>query len=223
MHRLLTLVAVVMAAVVPLATPAMADRSNPAADEQAFVAKINQLRAEKGLRPLAVDGELTTIGRRWAGKMAAAGQISHNKNFPNEVTQDWEKLGENVGVGSNVDELHDAFVKSPAHFRNLVDKDFTHIGVGVVYTEDGSLYTSHQFMKLRASAPPPPPRVSTPTTRPRVTTGPAATNPPATTPVTRPDNTPTTPGTAATPPPSRPSPRFALMLEELRRLGAYRG
>lgn len=219
MHRLLVVMAVMVAAALPFAAPAVADRANPAADEQAFVAKINQLRAEHGLRPLAVDGELTTIGRRWAGKMAAAGQISHNQNFPNEVTQDWEKLGENVGVGSNVDELHDAFVKSPAHFRNLVDKDFTHIGVGVVYAGDGSLYTSHQFMKLRAAKPPPAPSSTqtTPTTRPRVS---ASTAPPATTPVTRP---PDTTATTAAPPPAPRSQRFVLMLEELRRLGAYRG
>ena len=219
MHRLLVVMAVTMALVLPLAAPAVADRANPAADEQAFVSKINQLRAEHGLRPLTVNGELTTIGRRWAGKMAAAGQISHNKNFPNEVTQDWEKLGENVGVGSNVDELHAAFVKSPAHFRNLVDRDFTHIGVGVVYADDGSLYTSHQFMKLRASAPPPPPPsgASTPTTRARI---PAATSPPATTSVTRPETAPTTATTTPALPRSR---RFVLMLEELRRLGAYRG
>ena len=215
MHRLLVVMAVIIAAALPFAAPAMADRANPAADEQAFVAKINQLRAEHGLRPLSVNGELTTIGRRWAGKMAAAGQISHNKNFPNEVTQDWEKLGENVGVGSNVDELHAAFVKSPAHFRNLVDKDFTHIGVGVVYADDGSLYTSHQFMKLRASAPPPPPPTqTTPTTRNRVV---ATTAPPVTTPVTRP------PETSTTLPPVPNSRRFVLMLEELRRLGSYRG
>ena len=215
MHRLLVVIAVILAAALPLAAPAVADRANPAADEQAFVTKINQLRAEHGLRPLSVNGELTTIGRRWAGKMAAAGQISHNKNFPNEVTQDWEKLGENVGVGSNVDELHDAFVKSPAHFRNLVDKDFTHIGVGVVYADDGSLYTSHQFMKLRASAPaPPPPTQTTPTTRNRVV---ATTAPSATTPVTRP------PETTTTLPPVPTSRRFVLMLEELRRLGSYRG
>ena len=215
MHRLLVVMAVIIAAALPFAAPAVADRANPAADEQAFVAKINQLRAEHGLRPLSVNGELTTIGRRWAGKMAAAGQISHNKNFPNEVTQDWEKLGENVGVGSNVDELHAAFVKSPAHFRNLVDKDFTHIGVGVVYADDGSLYTSHQFMKLRASAPAPPaPTQTTPTTRPRVV---ATTAPSATTPVTRP------PETTTTLPPIPTSRRFVLMLEELRRLGAYRG
>lgn len=219
MHRLLAVIAVTVAAALPFAAPAQADRANPAADEQSFVAKINQVRAENGLRPLAVDGELTAIGRRWAGKMAAAGQISHNPNFPNEVTQDWEKLGENVGVGSNVDELHDAFVKSPAHLRNIVDKDFTHIGVGVVYTEDGSLYTSHQFMKLRAAKPPPAPRpTTTPTTRPRV---PASTAPPATTPVTRPPDTTAT--TATVPPPIPRSQRFVLMLEELRRLGAYRG
>jgi hypothetical protein len=215
--------AVAIAVLVPLlGTSASADQANPQADESAFVAKINQLRAEHGLRPLEVDGELTTIGRRWAGKMAAAGQISHNPNFPNEVTQDWEKLGENVGVGSNVDELHAAFVKSPAHFRNLVDGDFTHIGVGVVYTNDGALYTSHQFMKLRAarSQPPPPPPSSTPTTRAR---NPGTNPPPPTTPPTDAPSV-TSPPVTATPPSGTDnrSSRMVLLLEETRRLGSYR-
>lgn len=220
MHRLLAVTAALIAALAFFAAPAEAQRSNPANDEAAFVAKINNLRTSKGLRPLAVDGELTQIGRRWAGKMAAAGQISHNPNFPNEVTQDWEKLGENVGVGSNVDELFDAFVNSPAHYRNIADPAFTHIGVGVVYADDGSLYTAHQFMKLRASAPPP--RPTTPTTRRPAATAPPRNSQPATTPVTRPDSPAVTAPTTTVPTP-RVTPRLVLMLEELRRLGAYRG
>ena len=55
--------------------------------------------------------------------MVQAGQISHNPNLGSEVSGDWTKLGENVGVGYDVDGLMQAFINSPAHYKNLVDPD----------------------------------------------------------------------------------------------------
>lgn len=149
LRHLLVGVVVAMAAmlVVPGAAPAGAG-VDPQAAESAFVARINALRASKGLGTLTVDGELTTIARRWAGKMAAAGDISHNRNFQNEVTADWVKLGENVGMGPEIDKLHRAFVASPTHYKNLVDGDYTRVGVGVVVTADGMIFTAHQFERV---------------------------------------------------------------------------
>ncbi|HEX9968717.1 MAG TPA: CAP domain-containing protein, partial [Acidimicrobiales bacterium] len=118
--------------------------------ESAFVAKVNALRASKGLGSLRVDGELTAIGRRWAASMAGAGDISHNPRFQHQVQADWVKLGENVGMGPEVDKLFRAFVASPTHYKNLVDGAFTRIGVGVVLTDDGMIFTSHQFERLAA-------------------------------------------------------------------------
>jgi hypothetical protein len=141
--------------------------------EQDFVARINALRASKGVGPLSVDSELTGIGRRWAGRMAAAGSISHNPNFPNEVTANWTKLGENVGMGPDVASIHNAFVNSSHHYVNMVDPAFTRIGVGVVVASDGTIFTSHQFERLasddaaaapKTAAPAPAPRVSAPRT-----------------------------------------------------------
>lgn len=149
LRHLLVGVAVAMAAVlvVPVAAPAGAG-VDPQAAESAFVAKINALRASKGLGTLEVDGELTTIARRWAARMAAVGDISHNGNFQNEVTADWVKLGENVGMGPEIDKLHRAFVASPTHYKNLVDGDYTRVGVGVVVRADGMIFTAHQFERL---------------------------------------------------------------------------
>src|SRR4051812_45574905 len=111
----------VLAVVLPLAGRANAATSDSsAAMEQQFVAKINDLRASKGLRPLAVDTLLTSIGRQWAAHMAAAGAISHNPNLASQVTENWTKLGENVGSGRDVDNLFSAFVNSAHHYANLV-------------------------------------------------------------------------------------------------------
>jgi hypothetical protein len=157
--------------VAPLAMGAHAASGSTASMESDFVARINSLRASKGLAPLVVDSELTGIGRRWAGKMAAAGAISHNSNFPNEVTADWVKLGENVGKGPDVGSIHNAFVASSHHYANMVDPAFTRIGVGVVVAPDGTIYTSHQFERLStdgAKATTTAPKTAAPAPAPRV-------------------------------------------------------
>ena len=165
------------AAAVAIPTPVFAAAAADAAStESAFVAKINSLRASKGLGTLTVHGELTSIGRAWAGQMASVGEISHNANFPSQVTADWLKLGENVGRGYDVNSLFDAFVASPAHYKNLVDASFTHVGVGVVISNN-TIFTSHQFMQLAgATAPKPTSSAPAPTAAPKAprTTRPAA-------------------------------------------------
>jgi hypothetical protein len=135
-----------------------ADASNPAADEAAFVAGVNAARARVGVAPLKLDGQLTSLARGWAEQMAAAGKISHASPISAGVTAPWLKLGENVGTGPAVDPVMQALINSPGHYANIVDPEFTRIGVGVVWGADGRLYTTHRFMKLAAdtaSAPAP--------------------------------------------------------------------
>jgi uncharacterized protein YkwD len=135
--------------------------------ESAFVSRINSLRASKGLSQLAVSGELVGVARNWTERMVQAGQISHNPNLGSQVGGDWTKLGENVGVGYDVDGLMQAFINSPAHYANLVDPEWTHVGVGVVMAADGRMYTTHNFMALgSAPAPEPEPEPAPVTPRP---------------------------------------------------------
>lgn len=175
MRRLVILLVAVLVGALGLPVVAVAPAQAQAqpidvgAAEADFVARINELRRSKELPELAVHGELTDVARRWAEKMAAADEISHNPNLAKQVSADWQKLGENVGVGMTVAKLHDAFVRSPSHYRNLVDADFTHVGVAVVVGRDDALFTTHQFMKLRpAAAAAAKPEATTTTTKPRV-------------------------------------------------------
>jgi hypothetical protein len=123
--------------------------------ESAFVAQINRLRADHGLAPLKVYGELVGVARGWADQMAAAGNISHNERYSDMVSAPWVKLGENVGMGQSVDSLMRAFINSPGHYRNLVDPAFNYIGVGVTFAADGEMFTTHDFMSMPDDAPPP--------------------------------------------------------------------
>ena len=195
-----------------LAPPAGAAQADPAAAEADFVAKINALRASKGLRQLEVHPELVALGRSWAAEMAKVDRISHNPNLATAVKADWQKLGENVGVGMTTDKLHQAFIDSPTHYKNLVDPDWTHLGIGVVLGRDGAIFTAHQFMELRVSTPTAPPTTAAPrptTTRPPVTI-PPTTAPPATTTTT----------TTAPRAPVAPPVRLVLVLEQLVALDA---
>jgi Cysteine-rich secretory protein family len=199
-------------------SPAAAGPDDPAADEARFVALVNAARAQNGAAPLTVDAELTQLARDWAAQMAAAGAISHAKPISAGVTQDWQKLGENVGKGPSVDPIMDAFIASPGHYANLMDPAFTKIGVGVVYA-DGVLYTTHRFMQLRGDAAAPPP-----TQAPATTDAPAPTTtaprPPAATsapPPPAPTTTTTSPELPPPPPPPPAAPgRVAVLLLALR-------
>jgi uncharacterized protein YkwD len=117
------------------------------ADEAKFVELINASRAAEGIGQLAADPDLVSVGRSWSNQMLAAGEISHNPNFKNDVKAKWRKLGENVGVGPSVAELHEAFMNSPAHRKNIMDPAFTRVGIGLVYAPDGTIYVTEQFME----------------------------------------------------------------------------
>jgi uncharacterized protein YkwD len=158
--------------------PAEVALPDPLAAEGDFVARINQLRTSRGLGPLTVDPQLTAVAREWAATMAAQGRIFHASDLSRGVSADWQKLGENVGVGSDVAGLFQAFVNSPSHLANLVDPAFTRVGVGVV-NSGGRLYTAHRFMALAPPPPPPtvPPTTAAPTTVPPTTAAPSTVAP----------------------------------------------
>jgi len=221
--RALFAIAVIAASLLggSLATPAAAADAGLESD---FVDRTNGARSGRGLGTLTTDGELTAIARRWSQRMANDNRLSHNPNLAREVTQDWEKLAENVGVGPGVEEIHNAFMNSAPHRANILDGALTHIGVGVVVDPSGQIWVTQVFMRLRGggggsatatTAAPPPPTATT--TRPRATTttaapapasapAPTATPSPTTTRPPRSTTTTTPPGPTSPPTTSPPAP-----------------
>lgn len=175
-------------------------------DEERFVSKINELRTSLGLVPLNVDAELTERSRIWSETMRQAGSISHDPNPGTAMSADWKTIGENVGVGGDVDALFEAFVRSPAHYANLINPEWRFVGVGVVMDGD-RMFTTHRFMSLR-----PPPAPTSPGASPapgRRSPQPAPAPAPAPAPVPAPEPVPASPPNdpASVPPPSPVEPR----------------
>jgi uncharacterized protein YkwD len=206
------LTAVLMAAVLVLGTPATAGAADNGAEGQ-FVAAINSIRAQNGLGPVHVYGELQGVARNWTDQMVANGGISHNPNLGGDVSANWRKLGENVGVGHSVDSLMNAFVNSPAHYRNIVDPAFNYIGVGVSYGDDGRMYTTHDFMALDdGSNEPAPDPAPAPAPRRQASAAPAP---------SAPESAPAEPAAPAPPPPPPAAPlRVKAVLTALRVVGS---
>jgi uncharacterized protein YkwD len=132
-RRFAALVATASAAVLAFAGLVAAPDAQAASStsEQQFVSSINSARHAAGRRALSTSSDLTTVARAWAAKMAASNTLKHNPNLTSQITN-WRYAGENVGVGGDVTSLHQAFMDSAPHKANILDSDYTQIGVGVV-------------------------------------------------------------------------------------------
>ena len=118
-----------------------------AAVEYAFRELINEERAGEGLQPLASFSDLIDNARLQATDMSDAGYLYHNPGLA-EVTasENWFKLGENVGYGPTVDVLHQAFMDSPPHAQNVLKDVYNYIGVGAVIDPGGTIWVAMVYM-----------------------------------------------------------------------------
>lgn len=141
-------------------------------DESAFVANINAARAANGLGPLTVDTNMRAAARDWAVWMAENDTLQHASNIVTGAPSNWTKVGENVGKGGSVSSVWNAFMASPGHAANVLDPLYTRVGVGMVWADNGVLWTTHRFAAASSDSPPP----ATPTPAPAPT--PTASTPP---------------------------------------------
>jgi hypothetical protein len=122
-------------------------------DESCFISAINSARASAGLPGLGIDAALQTIAEGWSQSMATLDVLSHNMNLPNVAPSDWVHLGENVGEGPSCNAVATAFMNSPEHKANILDTDYTTVGVGVVVDGNGVMWVTEDFMGTGTATP----------------------------------------------------------------------
>jgi uncharacterized protein YkwD len=116
-----------------------------------FVNAINAQRSAHGRARLKVSSEMTGAAQRWAAAMARSNVLAHNPRLASSVSN-WKYLGENVGVGPSASSLEAAFYASPHHRENMLDSDFTEIGVAVVVVH-GKMWVAEEFRRPLHSTP----------------------------------------------------------------------
>lgn len=115
--------------------------------EACFRTKINAERTMRGIPALANSEPMNVIASTHSEEMAAAGTIYHSGNLPEEEgVRPFSAVGENVGMGSDCETLHEAFMDSPGHKANILDRDYTQLGVGVEKRDD-TIFVTEVFLK----------------------------------------------------------------------------
>ncbi len=113
--------------------------------EDALLGWINELRAEHGLRALALDPLLARAARAHSRSMAQGGFVGHVGPSAGPLSRRlvlrdirFRRALENVAAGTNVWEAHVELTRTPSHRLNLLDAGVGVAGIGVV--QDQGVY-----------------------------------------------------------------------------------
>lgn len=104
-----------------------------------MLALTNQEREERERAELRMVDRLSRYAKRHSLAMAEKGYLFHSDDSELVAVlsrYDWSIGGENVGVGSTVDGLQDAFMRSKPHRRNILRTAFDHVAIGMVRVDD---------------------------------------------------------------------------------------
>lgn len=122
-----------------------------AADEQAMVSLVNQARAEAGLAPLTVDPLLVKTARMKSQDMISLGYFGHTSptyGSPFDLMRSqgvhYRYAGENLAGAPTVERAHTGLMNSQGHRANILNPNYTRIGVGVIDGgRYGKMFTQH--------------------------------------------------------------------------------
>jgi len=100
---------------------------------------INGFRAEKGIAPLKLSNQLTEIACARAEEIAWSGKHSHTRpnglrfsSILKEAGIREGTVGENIGWGfETVNEVCKEWKNSQSHYENIMNPDFSQIGIGI--------------------------------------------------------------------------------------------
>ncbi len=122
-------------------------------DEKTLLELTNKERANEKLPPLEVNPILFKMARDHSANMAKKGEMKHvldGKN-PADRAKDsgyvYAQLAENVASRENatLSEVMKSWMDSKIHKDNILNKDFTQIGLGIAKTEKGEYYYTQVF------------------------------------------------------------------------------
>ncbi|HVL82098.1 MAG TPA: CvpA family protein [Actinomycetota bacterium] len=119
--------------------------------EQDLFRLVNEERTKRGLRALTYDERLRDLGRSHSFDMYVQGYFAHrgmDGSSPSErMTRariEYVVSGENLAIAPSVSMAHDGLMRSPGHRRNILDPEFTSLGIGI-YNGPRGLIATQQF------------------------------------------------------------------------------
>ena len=113
--------------------------------ERQMMRYIDRARDRRGIHDMNRSRAIGYKARLHAKRMRSDGSIFHSELGSMLKSLSWQIAGENVGMGPDLKGLHKAFMKSPGHKHNLLDKRFNRFAVGIV-KDNGYIYVTVMFL-----------------------------------------------------------------------------
>lgn len=116
-----------------------ADLKDVARVRQEMIARVNAARKRAGLDPVRGNARLDRAAQKHAEDMLARGFFAHESPSGTTVRERstaagyvWNTVGENIAFGqTSVSEVVETWLDSPGHRKNILNRDFTELGVGL--------------------------------------------------------------------------------------------
>ncbi len=155
-HAFVLLAALLLLAPAVAAESAKGDVFKLIGVEAAVVAQTNVERKNAGLAPLTLNAKLSSAARAHALNMARQDKLEHtldDKRPDERVTAAgyrWSGTAENIAWNSrSPKDVVAGWMDSPPHKKNMLNSDYTEIGVAVAWNEKGEPYWVQVFGKPR--------------------------------------------------------------------------
>ncbi|MGE5508370.1 MAG: CAP domain-containing protein [Chitinophagales bacterium] len=124
------------------------------AQEQQLFDLVNQDRTQHGLKPLAVNADLTRLARMKAQDMVTNnyfGHISPTYGSPPDMVRAagisyTVGVGENIVENNSIQKMYLSWINSPSHQANIVYPTFTEAGMGIVPDNYGGYIAVQLFI-----------------------------------------------------------------------------
>jgi uncharacterized protein YkwD len=142
----------------PESVPAAPRAPRDTADE--IIRLTNVERQKAGVGPVQKNATITKVAEDYAALMAKLNKLDHNLDGINagqrltNAGYKWDSWGENIADGyADAASVVKGWMDSPGHKMNILNPNFTEIGVGVAYSADGVPYYDQVFAHPASNAP----------------------------------------------------------------------
>lgn len=109
-------------------------------DHKRLLKYVNKERKSKGTKALKRSVALDTIAQNWAKHMSNEYFMYHNPDLVDQLPAGWSRAGENVawamGYKDNVKRIHTNWMNSKGHRENILNSQYTHVGIGLYQAPD---------------------------------------------------------------------------------------
>ncbi|MCC0784772.1 sporulation protein [Clostridioides sp. ES-S-0108-01] len=127
---------------------------NFSAYQKEVVDLVNIERSKAGLNPLTLDSSISNVATKKSQDMIDNNYFSHNSptyGSPFDMLKkfgiSYKTAGENIAMGQKTPkEVVNAWMNSEGHRKNIMNPNFSKIGVGVAQKNGGSIYWTQIFV-----------------------------------------------------------------------------